>query len=210
MAGRGRALSRAPGQYELNVFKFSNYLTPVFDNRKSSLSAARSTLSRMEQDREGSGTNMAYVFPQLANQLPKSGDGRTRETAKVFVLFLSDGLESNVYERQQCLIDPNYPCGIYAGNWIPDRNFQPYRSWHHYTAFNPALCDVLKKNGATVLTLYTKYILNGSEYRSDLYPNMKKCASSPEFGFSANSGDEVDRAIRQMFSAVVAKARITR
>ena len=206
---QAQVLARVPGQYQIGIYQFSNYLTEVHKT-DSALPSVRNAIERMQQDRLGAGTNMRYVFPELARQLPPSGDGKSPDTPKVFVLLLSDGLEDNVYERPDCFFDARKSCAMFSGSWRADTNFQPFRSYHYQEVMSPRLCDAFKQKGATVLTLYTTNLRNGREWNPALKTAMRDCATGPQLGYSANSATEVDSAIRAMFAAVVEKARLVR
>lgn len=88
---------------------------------------------------------------------------------------------------------------------------------------DPAWCAPVKAMGATLMTLYTTYLVHHSDYdwrsaylRRRLLPEipdqMRACASSPADYFVANDAAQVTAAIDQMFKRVtmVRAAKLTR
>lgn len=215
------ALSRVSQQYRLSVHKFSNGLTEV-QSLTAAMPSARSAIERMTMDQRGAGTNFYKVLPEFTRLLPAGGDGRSRESPKVFVLLLSDGIGSRVFEENRCFFGGAPPC-LFEGGWRQDPDYvleSPFVDGSiRSQAFPARLCDEMKRKGATVLTLATEFDSSGINdghmrnvdrtLRSLAMNGLSGCASSPHLAFRANQAADVDRAIGQMFSSVVEKARLT-
>lgn len=217
---QARALSRLQQQYRLSVHKFSNGLTEV-QPLTHAMPAARNAIERMSMDQRGAGTNFYKVLPEFTRLLPKSGDGRTPETPKVFVLLLSDGIGSRVFEENRCFFGGRPPCQ-FEGGWRQDPDYvleSPFVDGSiRSQAFPARLCDEMKRKGATVLTLATEFDSSGINdghmknvdrtLRSLAMNGLSLCASGAHLAYRANQAADIDRAIAQMFSSVVEKARL--
>lgn len=224
VADQAATIARVPGQYRLSVHKFSNYLTEVAPST-TNLPTVRSQLTAMTMDQRGAGTNFYKVLPEFARSLPASGDGKSPDRPKVFALILTDGISSRVFEESNCYWNPSLrPNCVFTGSWYWD---SPYTLESPFVdgsirsqAFNPRLCDDIKAKNVTVLTLATEFdssnINDGHMKSVDRVlralslQGLQRCATATNLAYQANSGPDVDRAIRAMFSNVVEKARITR
>lgn len=219
---QAQTLARVPNQYRLSVHKFSNYLTEV-QRATTSMSAVKSALERMTPDQRGGGSNFYKVLADFAQTVPAGGDGKSPETPKVFVLILTDGIGSRVFEESRCYFGGAAPCR-YEGSWRWDPDYvleSPYVDGSiRSQAFPARLCDSLKRKNATVMTLATEFDSSGINdghmknvdrvLRVRAMEGLAQCATATNLAYSANLGPDVDRAIRAMFSAVVEKARIVR
>lgn len=219
---QARTLSRLPQQYQLSVHKFSNELTEV-QKLTHAMPTARSSIERMTMDQRGAGTNFYKILPEFTRQIPASGDGRTAETPKVFVLLLSDGISSRVYEENRCFFGAAPPCQ-FEGRWRQDPQYvleSPFVDGSiRSQAFPARLCDEMKRKNVTVLTLATEFDSSGINdghmknvdrtLRSLAMNGLSLCASGPHLAYRANQAADIDKAIAQMFSSVVEKARLVR
>lgn len=219
---QAQTLARVNQQYKLSVHKFSNYLTEV-QSLTHAMPAARNALDRLTMDQRGAGTNFYKIMPEFTRLVPASGDGRTADRPKVFVLLLTDGIGSRVFEESRCFFGGSAPCQ-FEGSWRQDPEYvleNPYVDGGiRSQAFASRLCDDLKRKSVTVLTLATEFDSSGINdshmktvdrtLRSLALTGLERCASTPQFAYRANFGPDIDRAISQMFSTVVAKARLVR
>lgn len=215
-------LSRVPNQYRLSVHKFSNYLTEIHGS-STSMTQARQALQSMTMDQRGAGTNFYKVLPEFARQIPQSGDGRSSQTPKVFVLLLTDGIGSRVFEESRCFFGGQPPCQ-FEGSWRQDPEYvleSPFVDGGiRSQAFPSRLCDALKAKKATVLTLATEFDSSGindghmknvdNTLRTRSLTGLAGCATATNLAYKANLGPDVERAISQMFTAVIEKARLVR
>ena len=215
-------LSRVNDQYRLSVHKFSNYLTEVHPSG-TSMAQARSALQTMTMDQRGAGTNFYKVMADFARLIPESGDGRTAQSPKVFVLLLTDGIGSRVFEENRCFFGGSAPCR-FEGGWRNDPDYvleSPFVDGSiRSQAFPSRLCDALKTKKATVLTLATEFdssnINDGHmknvdrSLRTRSLTGLAGCASATNLAYKANLAPDVESAISQMFTAVIEKARLVR
>ncbi|MGL5445859.1 MAG: TadE/TadG family type IV pilus assembly protein [Rhabdaerophilum sp.] len=219
---QAKTLSRVSQQYQLSVHTFSNHLTEV-QKSTSSMSIARTAIERMNMDQRGAGTNFYRVLPEFTRLLPASGDGRTPQSPRVFVLLLTDGIGSRVFEENRCFFGGSAPCQ-FEGRWRQDPDYvleSPFVDGSiRSQAFPARLCDEMKRRNITVLTLATEFDSSGINdahmknvdrtLRSLAMNNLANCASGPSNAYRANQAADIDRAISQMFSSVVEKARLVR
>ncbi|CAN1561616.1 Putative Flp pilus-assembly TadG-like, N-terminal [Rhabdaerophilaceae bacterium] len=222
VAQQAQALTRVSGQYKLTIHKFSNYVTEVVPTT-TNMTTASNSLQSMQMDQRGAGTNFYAVLADFARVLPQSGDGKTSTSPKIFVLILTDGIGSDVFEERSCYWGFQHPCA-YQGWWYRDPRFvieEPGLWWGVRTqAINPSGCQAIKAKGATIMTLETEFDSSGStdahmkevdmRFRSVAKTNLATCATATNLAYSANLGPDVDRAISQMFTSVVEKARLVR
>ncbi len=215
-------LSRVTDQYRLSVHKFSNYLTEVHAS-STSMPQARSALQNMTMDQRGAGTNFYKVMADFARLIPESGDGKSARTPKVFVLLLTDGIGSRVFEENRCFFGGSAPCR-FEGGWRQDPDYvleSPFVDGGiRSQAFPSRLCDALKTKKATVLTLATEFdstnINDGHmknvdrTLRGRSLSGLSGCASATNLAYKANLAPDVESAINQMFTAVIEKARLVR
>lgn len=220
VAQQAQALSRVPGQYQLTVHKFSNYVTEVVPTT-TNMNQASALLRSMQMDQRGAGTNFYAVLADFARFVPQSGDGKTPTSPKVFVLLMTDGIGSDVFEETACHFDKTKPC-TFQGQWYRDPRFtieEPGMWWGVRTQpINPRGCETIKNKGATIMTLETEFDSSGStdshmkevdkRFRALAKSGLATCASATNLAYSANLGPDVDRAISQMFTSVVEKARL--
>ena len=222
VADQAQTIAKAPGQYSIAIYKFSNYLTKVQD-LTTNMASVKSTLAGMKPDGPGSGTNFKHNIQQFTRDLPASGDGKSPGNPKVFVMILTDGMGSQVYERPACYFDRNQPCNYY-GSWDQDPNFvnegPSFNGGVISTAFQSKHCKQIKDKGITLLTLETEFNASNSgdghmmavdtNLRPTVHSELQKCASASSLAFAANQGTDVDKAIQTMFSTQVEKARLTK
>jgi Flp pilus assembly protein TadG len=219
---KAESYTRVSGQFQFGIYKFSNYLTTVISPTPN-IPDVKNALRNMTPDALGSGTNFSYNVAEFIKKLPANGDGKSADSPKVFVLILTDGIASNVYERPDCYWDPKKACNL-TGSWTGDPkwvNESPNLPRGVFSqSFMSKYCDNIKKKGITVMTLETEFNSSGSTdehmqavdrtLRSSAHSELGKCASVSTMAYSANQGAEVDRAIQTMFANVVEKARIVR
>jgi len=222
VADQAQAIAKTPGQYSIAIYKFSNYLTKVQD-LPNNMASVKTTLAGMKPDGPGSGTNFKHNIQQFMRELPVSGDGKSPTNPKVFVMILTDGMGSQVYERPNCYFNSTNPCQ-YTGNWDQDPNFvnegPSFNAGVISTAFLSKHCTQIKDKGITLLTLETEFNASNSgdwhmmavdaNLRPTVHSELQKCASGTSLAFAANQGSDVDKAIQAMFSTMVEKARLTR
>lgn len=222
---QAKAMQKIPDQFRFGIYKFSNKITKV-QGTTTSFDTAKSAINNMDPDTVGAGSNIRYAFKQMKNELPASGDGKSADTPKVFLLLMTDGVESNVDEYVTCSgSGSNKVCGTY-GSWSSDPNFTVNGTgfWHgseRSQAIDPAMCDDLKNKGVVIATLNTEYFVSQkaansdsrfSKIKSDLQPKiretMQKCATRPDLAFYATTPGEIQKATSAMFQSLMEKARI--
>jgi hypothetical protein len=222
VASQAQELQRVPQQYQISIHKFSNYLTEVHA-LTSAMPSARNALDRMVMDQRGGGSNFYKVMADFTRLVPASGDGRSLRSPKVYVLLMTDGIGSRVFEENRCFFGGAAPC-LFEGRWRHDPDYvleSPFVDGGiRSQAFPARLCDDLKRKGATVLTLATEFDSSGINdnhmknvdrtLRVRSLDGLSRCASATNLAFRANHGPDVERAIRQMFSSVVETARLIR
>lgn len=205
-------------QFKFNVFKFSNYLTEVAP-LSADIDFVKSKVNAMEQDREGAGTNYTYSMNNFASYIPKNGDGSSADKAKAIVMVLSDGLESHVYEQRNCDLAVKYSKYIssckkegnyYHGRWEADQNIT-YRNTPAHSSYAWAMddqsCKAIRETDAAILVLAAE-VYEGS-WASTGNENLRKCATEMRYAFTANSSDDVNKAINQMFGFVMSMPRFS-
>ena len=224
---QAEAMQKIPNQFRFGVFKFSNRITTV-QSTTTSFSSTKSSIMAMDPDGAGAGSNMRYAFRQIKNELPTSGDGKSADNPKVFLLLMTDGVEGNVDEYSECRgSGASRKCGTY-GSWNADTNFTTNGTgfWHgreRSQAIDPAMCNDLKSRGVVIATLNTEYAVSDTaasrdsrfnSIKSQLQPKirdtMKQCATRPEFAFYATTPGEIEKASLAMFQSVMEKARIVK
>jgi hypothetical protein len=221
---QAQALARVPRQYSIAVHKFSNYLTEVHPS-STAMPSLRNALERMVMDQRGGGTNFYKVMADFTRLVPESGDGKSPERPRVFVLFLTDGIGSRVFEEDRCFFNASLrPNCFFEGGWRWDPDYvleSPFIDGSiRSQAFPARLCNDLKRKNVTVMTLATEFdssnINDGHMKSVDTtlrrlsLTGLRDCATATNMAYQANVGPDVDRAIRAMFANVVEKARITR
>lgn len=222
VADQAAGYAKISGQYQLAIYKFSNYMTRV-QAVTTNMNDVKNSLLSMEPDAIGSGTNFSANMADFIKVLPMSGDGKSTLTPKVFVLILTDGIASNVYERPDCYWNSSSACKL-NGNWTGDPRWMTetpnYNPGVFSQAFMSKYCTGIKSKGITVLTLETEFSSSGSSdghmqqvdyrLRPTAHNELAKCASATNLAYSANLGPDVDKAIQSMFASVVQKARIVK
>lgn len=214
-----KKLQQVDNQYEFGVSKFSNFLTPV-TKPGDSVELIKGTVKAMQPDAEGAGTNLGRALTELKPHFPKSGDGKSPETRKVFLVLMTDGVEGNVYEKK------TWSGGSYNyfGHWDPDPKLKVNKpGFKHGAEISQVIdhndCTFFKNKNVTVLTLNTEYITPpGStdprfkQIQSMLVPvikdTMKNCATTPDLAFYATTPGEIQQATKAIFNSIMAKARI--
>lgn len=205
-------------RYAFSVHKFSNYVTRVHPLSSDPRSVS-AVLKRLEMDVRGTGTNVGLALDEIARSLPRSGDGRTPQTAINHVFLVTDGLENNVF--MYCTGDP---C-LYHGSWRPDPDLRIttpgfYEGTMRNQVVDPAACDVVKSTGALLSVLNLEYVVprdtppdwHMGRIANLLVPNippaMQACASNPSSAFVANDPVEIERALEAMFRQTMEQARL--
>lgn len=221
-------LAKRPDQFEFHVYKFSNYLTPVIKSRV--ISQVKAAIGSMSIDSEGAGTNFRYALQQLMPNISSGGDGKTNANPKTFLIILTDGVESNVYQNQTCtdvegINGQTVKSCQYVGDWRPDTNFvvtEPgfWSGAERSQALGTLLCSRIRDKGVVIATLNTEYLItNINEYRFMNIQNiikpairetMQRCASRPDFAFFASTPAEIQSATEMLFKTLMEKARITK
>jgi Flp pilus assembly protein TadG len=187
---QGRALKFA-------VHTFSNNLrttlrpTPDLGLVGSAIDAVELTNANLQ-----GGTNFEQTLDELARAVPRSGDGSTELSPRRIVLFMTDGMETNIRFDDSLLpsdyaaADPNHQRGI--GAWA-------------FTHFDGAACSALKdRNKLEVHTLNVEYAIptvgtHGDGrfadieryYLPDIAQNMHSCASSTDKSYVAKSNTDL-------------------
>lgn len=222
---QAQAMQKIPDQFRFGVYKFSNQITKV-QSTTTSFSATKSAIMNMQPDTVGAGSNIRYAFKQMKNELPVSGDGKSADTPKVFLLLMTDGVESNVDEYVSCSGSGSSRVCRTNGSWNSDPNFTVNSTgfWsgsERSQAIDPAMCNDLKSKGVVIATLNTEYFVSEkaaksdgrfATIKSDLQPKiretMQKCATRPDLAFYATTPGEIQKATSAMFQSLMEKARI--
>lgn len=174
----------------ISVYTFGNNLaTGVSDS--TDLSAVRTFVNTIDL-RPDSGTNINNVLNSLTSRLPKSGDGKSKDDRKVFVAVFTDGLTHG---------------GAYSNPSI-----------HGLKVLNPADCNGIKNTKeATLFVFNVEYIANliglrcptGHPYcaiehlmKPHIEPNMKTCASDPEYSLPAETPEQIEASI-EVFTELI-------
>eukprot|EP01037_Dinobryon_pediforme_P012730 gene12730-12826_t len=137
------------------------------------------------------GTHFENAFPVLNNIITTVGDGSSISSPAAFVFLVTDGAENTQYYSN--------------GNWSGGSNPQ---------VMDPTVCSAMKQRGITVAVLYTPYqpIANpnysfaGNEDGkvNAIIPNipaqLQSCATSVNWLFTANTPNDINNAIAQMFT----------
>lgn len=201
----------------LTVFTVSNRprldITPT-----TNLGQARQTLSQLQMHVAGAGTNFYASLPQIAAQLPsRGGKGMSPNDRKLYVMLFTDGVEDDVYEK------PNRQ-GVYEGDYDLDPNFRKRQPSHTtketVQGFDGSYCRAFPES-ANIMTLTTDYVIPSEtsderfifirdKLRGSIRQNMARCATDPDFVFTASSGEDIQKAIDMMYKKITAGARLSR
>jgi Flp pilus assembly protein TadG len=222
-------IQKLPNQFQFAVYKFSNDITRV-QKLTGNLSEVKSSLKQMQPDILGAGTNVRRAFRSLLDAIPHSGDGKSASSPKIYLILMTDGVETNMYERADCW-RPNDPeaCKPW-GNWDPDPNLvintpgiwvMSQNQQERAQAIDPSMCTSIKRKGVTIGTLNTEYVVSEraarsddrfDKIKSDLLPHirdtMQKCASEPSLAYYATTPADIDKAVTRMFQSLVSRARL--
>ena len=143
------------------------------------------------------GTHFENVMPPFYNYITRNGNGSTSLTPKPFLFVVTDGIDNNQsYDGQ---------------NWS-NGGSQPREP------NNFGYCQTAQQLGVTVAILYIPYVpiawpMAQEDYDANaIIPNipadLKACAS-PGFFFTANTDDDITKALQAMFAQALQAARLT-
>lgn len=165
------------------------------------------------------GTNFHQVMNQIETKVPNNGTGSSASSRKVFVVFVTDGVATNIaYDRYG-------PSGI---EFEADPDFVPYAPQFNGSGawamqgFDPGVCNDLKNDKhATLMTLNVRYIIPtvgtdndprfseiGSGLAADIGTHMRQCASDPSLALWADTPDEIHDAMDKIREQVTKTLRL--
>lgn len=190
-------------QVKSAVYSLSNTLTqlqPATNIHSDSISALNSI--NLAGDWGQGGTTFDFSLNELEQRIGTSGSGNSAMNARKIVVFVTDGVASNlIYERG----------GV--EDVASDKNFQSYGpvlngaagdAWS-IEGFNPNACRDLKEvNNANIFTVNVEYVTPPNVKDDDkrfkeirktlkdsIEQNLRACASSNDQFFTANSPAEI-------------------
>jgi Flp pilus assembly protein TadG len=145
------------------------------------------------------GTHFENALPELNTAITTVGNGSGAATPQPFVFLVTDGAQNNQIQTGG---------GAWSGS-------------NHATTLNTADCSTLKNRGITLSILYVPYVpiqnpttiwTNEDGFANanipNIPPSLKACAS-PGFFYTANTPQDINNAMQDMFHQVVALARLT-
>ncbi|PHR61161.1 MAG: hypothetical protein COA43_04065 [Robiginitomaculum sp.] len=143
-----------------------------------------------------SGTDIGTVMSQLSTRLPKSGDGRSPDDRKLYVVLFTDGLTHG------------------NGNSSP--------MIYSLKVFDPNHCMQIKANNeATMFVFNVEYIANliglscptghgycaiNSVMKPSIAPRLQQCASLPEYFLPAETPEQIAASIEVFTDLIVEQA----
>ena len=146
------------------------------------------------------GTHFENLLPPFQTYIKRIGNGSTSQAPKPFLFIITDGVGNSQ---------------TFDGNsWSPDGS-QPIEP----TSINIDSCKYAQAHGVTVAILYIPYlpiqspmVYEDSETNRIIpaVPNdLTRCASQGFF-FTANTDDDINKALQAMFAQALQAARLTR
>lgn len=218
--------------YQVAIYTMGNSLKSVYslsNNVTAAITAVNSV--DLENSNDDGGTNTTYTLQTLANQLPATGSGLTQNTAQGVVMLITDAVQDSDMKVQNNgsfsdTIDPHFvkysPCNLQTC-WT-----DPAFGGVTFEAFDPTQCTSIKNLGYTMMTLDVQYLIPPSNMQSkqafsdvfnyvstyllsSMTSNMRACATSPSYAYSASTPSEVSAATTAMFGAIplAAAARLS-
>ncbi|QLP96528.1 MAG: VWA domain-containing protein [Rhodoblastus sp.] len=197
------------------------------------------------------GTSTYHGLQSLAGAIGATGDGSSAAAPQTYVMFMSDGTTNSAdnitetnwstaatayppFDGVRCWsMDPPPDSGPYyppigdpvAGACVPD----PWTPTHsgngqmQIQSVDPGWCQRIKDKNATLMTLYTEYLLSPAastdpsnwmtnEWRftyidnfviPKIKPAMQACASSPDVAFVGKDTAGIASAVDQMFKKAI-------
>lgn len=194
------------------IHTFSNSLTTV-TGPTSDLDLVMSRIRSIDlnnQEFQG-GTNFERTFSQLERSISNSSDGSTEARPKRYVLFMTDGVETNIRFNSSLLptewaeVDPFYvrPAGYFLSD-----------------GFDASVCNTLKNtkninmftlnaryNTPTVGTDHdTRFAYIGNTLVPQIEDEMRTCASTPDNAYWADTPANIDNAVQAFKKVLSSKA----
>jgi len=142
-------------------------------------------------------TNVGAGLRQLVNTVGKSDDGSSAKKPRKFLFVMTDGVED--------MPQPDLAC----------RSSVTYDPTHCSAPFDRKNCDAYKANGVTVAVIYTTYLkvpfydMFVQPFADEIVPNLKACASGPDWFAEASDAASIDKAIGQFYQLARTSAVLT-
>jgi hypothetical protein len=151
----------------------------------------------------------------------KSGDGSTVDRPKLYVMLITDGVETyHQFTPPDWKMLPFTPYAPTAPDYLKEDDH--YRESGHLQAINPALCAEMKSvRNVTLLPLQVTYLvpkggLMGGDARfpwiqtylldsGHVDRSFEKCASDPNYAFKGTTPPEITKAVLAMFNLTTAQ-----
>lgn len=178
--------------FRLGLYTFNQTFTQIYPMR-TNIAGASAALSQIAPDINDCSNNcpetyFAGAMSSFGSIAGTSGNGQTRATSQKFLFIVSDGLVDQ-----------------YTGN---SRVITPIPT---------ASCTALKKQGITILTLYTPYLplTTNAFYNTYVWPYqnmappdqiqqaMTACATAPNLAFVASNASQIDTQLQVMLASVL-------
>jgi Flp pilus assembly protein TadG len=141
-------------------------------------------------------TNFRASMATLTDLVAAPGDGSTAAKPKRAVFLITDGVHDS----------------------LPTESNIVWQSWdglHHTGPMSPSFCADLKRKGVVVSVLYISYYIpTGKEinevkdFKDQILPNLKACASSPNLFFNATDSGGISAALQSMLRAVMGSGNV--
>ena len=146
------------------------------------------------------GTHFDNLLPPFQTYITRIGNGSTSQAPKPFLFIITDGVGNSQ---------------TFDGKYWSDGGSQPVEP----TSINIDYCKYAQQQGVTVAILYIPYlaiqypmVYEDSE-TNRIIPvvptDLAKCASQGFF-FTANTDDDINKALQAMFAQALQAARLTR
>jgi Flp pilus assembly protein TadG len=213
---KANASKKVTDQFRIGLYPFIRYLYTYFpltssingsSTNSSTINYAAANLAsqldtNVNANLGSGGTHFENAFPTMNTLIPSVGNGSASNNTQPFVFLVTDGAQN--YQVK----------GINAGGWSGS---------NHATVLNPTThCKPLTDRGITISILYIPYqpisppnpTFAGGQ---DLYananipnipPSLQACAS-PDFFFTANTPEDIAKALNAMFDKALKTAKIT-
>lgn len=191
---------------------FSNSVTTVM-SANDDLDLVISRIGNIDLDNQNfqGGTNFERTFEQLERAIGTSGDGSSESRPKRYVLFMTDGVETNIRYNDSLLpsdyaeADPFYTRA--AGAW-------------GFEGFEASVCDNLKnRNKVNLFTLNARYNVPtvgtdgdtrftyiGNTLVPQIQDSMRACASTPDNAYWADTPASINDAVETFKDVLTTKA----
>lgn len=246
IAGAQAAAAAGGPQVRIGLYTFDVDFHPLI-TPTSDYATLNSMADKIDIARWHSGTSSYHGLQSLAGAIGATGDGSSAAAPQTYVMFMSDGTTNSAdnasatnwttaatayppFDGTRCWTkDPPPDSGPYypplgdpiPGACVPD----PWTPTHggngvmQIQAINPLWCQTIKAKNATLMTLYTEYLLlpvastdpgnwMTNEWRftyldnyiiPKLKPNMQACASGSDSAFTGKDTAGIASAIDLMF-----------